>query len=559
MENLYKHIFVLALIVIVTPACGDQLTKAPLDSPSDAMFFSNQGELEMALNGIYNRLWWHINSHQAVQNLDNTTDIGFLRDGSIRDLADGSSSSESQGFEMMWEDLYQGIARANNLLQNKDKAQDVVTEEFLVRVEAEARFLRAFYYHYLTGLYGDVPLLTEVPTIEEAEIGRTSKSEVVNQIISDLEFASENLPVNWSGDDEGRSTKGAALTLMARVALYNEDYDLAIQAAQDVIDLDEYSLYPDYENLFQYEGIRNSEVIFDVPYQQGVNTHSYPQRAGSRMVGSFSTVVPSQFMVDSYQASDGLPIDQSGVYDPSQPFENRDPRLDASIVRSQSTFGGYVFETHPDSTETTRTEDGARVSNQDVTNPFATFTGYLWRKYNDIEDYPENRRSSELNFIFMRYAEVFLTYAEAKIESNDIDQSVLNALNRIRARGYGVDFSQTGQYPEITSTDQTVLRREVRNERKVELANEGFRLFDIRRWGIADIVMDGPLIGRPIGAYSEISSAPAINENGHPDYGALQDFYRHVIERTFRSRDWLYAIPQSEINVNENVTQNPGY
>src|SRR5699024_1556745 len=121
-----------------------------------------------------------------------------------------------------------------------------------------------------------------------------------------------------------------------------------------------------------------------------------------------------------------------------------DPRLDASIIRPQSTFvGGYVFETHPDSTETWKISgsNSTRIENQDVTNPFATYTGYLWRKFTAEEDYPADIRSSKLNWIYIRYAEVLLIYAEAKIENNDIDQSVLDALNKVRARAYSVDPS----------------------------------------------------------------------------------------------------------------------
>src|SRR5699024_6129174 len=232
-------------------------------------------------------------------------------------------------------------------------------------------------------------------------------------------------------------------------------------------------------------------------------------------------------------------------------------------VRSQSIFGDIVFETHPDSTETWKVQggDSVRVENKDVTNPYATFTGYTWRKYTDEEDLPQFRTESSLNWILIRYAEVLLTYAEAKIENNDIDQSVLNAMNAVRARGFGVDPSQVGSYPTITTTNQSDLRRILRNERKIELSLEGFRLFDIRRWGIAEKVKDGQLIGRPKGAYSTITSPPnIIDETGHPDYGSTQNLYRNVEPRTFNpNKHWLWPIPQHELDTNENMEQNPGY
>lgn len=566
MKKLYHKISVFVLIIAVLLACEDQLTKAPLDAPSSANFFSNESELEVGINGVYTSLWWYSRTTEpAPLEIDNSTDIGFIRGGPLKDVSIGAHNSDTGIFESTWNHLYSGISKANNLLQNMDRAQDEVSSDFYTRIQAEARFLRAFFYHFLVELYGDVPLLTEIPTIEEAEIGRTQKSEVVDQIIEDLDFAAQNLPEQWSGDEEGRATKGAALALKARVALYNEEYTIAAQTAQEVIDLGVYELYPDYEAQFQYEGIRSSGVILDVPFEIGVQASYIPQRNGGRMEGAFSVNVPSQSMIDSYQALDGQPIDKSDLYDPAQPFENRDPRLDASIVRPQSIFKEYVFETHPDSTETWRVENGQRVervTNQNVTNPFASYTGYLWRKYLSPEDFPENIQQSTIHWIYIRYAEVLLIYAEAKIENNDIDQSVLDAMNQVRARAYGVDPSNTTEYPAVTAMDQAELRREVRYERKVELAYEGFRLFDIRRWGIAHEVMDGILVGRPRGAYSEIDNPPTIDEDlgYHPDYGALIDQYRSVEPREFDpDRDYLWPIPQAELDVNDEIEQNPGY
>ncbi|SHF84248.1 Starch-binding associating with outer membrane [Fodinibius roseus] len=562
--NKLNILLLLVLSFTVLFSCQDELNQAPLDAPSDVNFFSNESELEVAINGVYENIWWQSRGIPAWEEIDNTTDIGFLRGSGLQDLATGAHSSETGLFESTWNHFYSGIGRANNLLDKMSRAEDKVSEEFYARIQAEARFLRAYFYHYLIEFYGDVPLITEIPSLEESQIGRSPKSEVVDQIMGDLNFAAENLPANWSGDDEGRATQGAALALKARVALYNEDYGTAAQAAEEVIASGEYSLYPDYEGQFQYEGVRSSGVIFDVPYSQGVETTSIPRRFGPRNLGAWSTNVPSQYMVDSYQASDGEPIDDSSVYDPSNPFENRDPRLDASIVRPQSVFAGYVFETHPDSTETWQIvgTDSIRVSNQDVTNPFATFTGYLWRKYLAEEDFPGNIDASTLNWILIRYAEVLLTYAEAKIENNDIDQSVLDAMNRVRARAYEVDPSATSEYPAVVTMNQTELRREIRYERKVELANEGFRLFDLRRWGIIEEVMTGDLVGRPRGAYSEIESAPEIDEDlgYHPDYGALKDQYRSVLPLGFDpDRDYLWPIPQAELDVNDEIEQNPNY
>jgi hypothetical protein len=552
------------LLGTIFTGCQDLLNKNPSDQPSSIEFYSNEEELEMAVNGIYTVLWNFESRNLPIgAELDNTTDIGFHRSGHVKTIAQGGHSSTNAIIAASWDRLYAGIGKVNTLLDNMTKAEENVSEEFYARIQAEARFLRAFCYFYLTELWGDVPLLVTTPSLDEAEMGRTPKSDVVEQIIADLDFAADNLPVSWSGNNEGRATQGAAYALKSRVALYNERYSVAASTAQQVMNLNEYSLYPDYEELFQYEGEGNAEAIFTVPYQRGVHDHNIPFRMGTRNTGGVSTDVPSQFMIDSYIATDGLPIDESSVYDPTNPFENRDPRMDASIVRPQGTFGGYVFETHPDSSETwfIDGDDSTRVQNEDVTNPFATFTGYTWRKYTDPEDLPTYRTESSLDWMYIRFGEVLLNYAEAKIENGDIDQSVLVAMNQVRARGFGVDPSQTGQYPAITTTNQSELRRIVRNERKVELALEGLRLFDIRRWGIAEEVKDGPLVGRPQGVYSTIPSPPNIDdETGHPDYGSTLDLYRTPEPRTFNpDRHWLWPIPQHELDANDNMTQNPGY
>jgi len=555
-------IFGFVLILGFTTSCNDELNQSPLDAPANTNFFSNKDELTMAINGAYTGLWWGGDPMPIY--LDNITDLGFLRSGynGMKSVGQGAATSETGEFQSTWDHMYSSISKCNNLLENMSRAKDNVSDDFFTRIQAEARFLRAFYYFWLTELYGDVPLLTKVPKADEAKVARTPQNEVVNQIIKDLDFAAQNLPNSWSGSDVGRATKGAALTLKARTALLNGRYDVAATAAKSVMDMGIYSLYPNYEELFQYPGVRSSEVILDAPYQKGVRTTGLPIKEGTRNVGAWSTIVPSQFMVDTYEATDGKQIDESSLYDPQHPFENRDPRLDASIIRPGSIFAGYVFYTHPDSTMTWYVQDGQkkRVTNQDVTNPYATYTGYCWRKYNSPQDFPQNIQSSELNFIYMRYAEDLLTYAEAKIEQGNIDQSVLDAINKVRARAYGVDPSQTNQYPAVTTMNQDQLRKEVRYERTVEFANEGLRLFDIRRWKIGKDVMDGTLVGRPKGAYTTVPNTPDIDENGHPHYDGMMDLFRSVEQRSFDpKRDYLWAIPQKELDVNDKMSQNPGY
>ena len=209
-------------------------------------------------------------------------------------------------------------------------------------------------------------------------------------------------------------------------------------------------------------------------------------------------------------------------------------------------------------------------------NRFVSFTGYFWKKFSD-EPFLMGAGSplrSEQPVFLIRYAEVLLNFAEAKIESGDIDQSVLDAINEVRARAYGTTLEDVSNFPAITSTDQAELRKIVRRERKVELANEGLRLFDIRRWQIAEKLMNTVLFGSPANGFSKIGGElgfiPAIDDEGFVDYAGAPSQprvelgnldYRELETRVFDpGRDYLWPIPQAEIDATDGlVAQNPGY
>jgi hypothetical protein len=186
----------------------------------------------------------------------------------------------------------------------------------------------------------------------------------------------------------------------------------------------------------------------------------------------------------------------------------------------------------------------------EVTHAYATFSGYQYRKYVADED-REFRGECELNVMLVRYAEVLLVYAEAKIEQGTLDQSVYDAINAVRVRA---------GLPEITTgKSQDELRKSVRQERKVEFPFEGLRFFDLRRWKIAEEVMPGILYGRPLRNY-EASFIPTFDENGMPHYDAYGDKLRQFDTRNFNpARDYLWPIPQKELDINSNLKQNPGY
>lgn len=584
---LRRGALLLAIVFGLGSCADDILDLDPLTAPTDATFFSSEAELELALTGVYRSLYWQRWLIPGNLCLDNATDLNFNRGdwGGYGTIAQGGHSAASGSIAEAYQFMYEGIGRANNLLNNMERAEGESNPQRFQEIRAEALFLRAYHYHLLIELFGDVPYVTKLPvTLEDVVVPRTDKGTIVNNLVADMEEAAAILPTSWEGGAMGRATRAAAQVLMARALLYNGEFDRAANVAKTIMDEGTYSLYPEYRSLFQDAGIRNEEVIFDIDYQEGFMTTWTPQILGSRF-GGWSQMVPTPQMVDAYECTDGLPIDESPLFDPANPYENRDPRLDASIVRPGTEWTSHRFETHSDSLETDRIIGGTvvgRVANLNAATPFAsganrfsTFTGYTWRKLVSEESLDNGRSmSSDLNTILMRLSEVMLIYAEGKIESGDIDDSVLQALNAVRARAYGVGIDQTDDYPAVTSNDQAALRRILRRERKVELANEGFRLIDIRRWRIAEKVMPGTLLGAPANGWSliggELDFVPQIDEDGHVTYagapsmprvelGNLQ--YRELEERIFDpARDYLWPIPQADVDASGGViTQNPGY
>ncbi|WP_345232980.1 RagB/SusD family nutrient uptake outer membrane protein [Olivibacter ginsenosidimutans] len=554
--KLKYHIIALIAFACTFSSCEkDLLTKNPLDSPSSETFFSNQTEIDIALTGAYRSFYWHSQRVPYILWLDASTDIAWSRGdfGSMLTAQGGQYTTETDLFYEVWTHMFTAIAKANNILDNMERAVDVVSPEYYADAQAQARFLRAYFYTYLIGLYGDVPWVDHILELSNAHLPRTPKAEVLQHIYEDLDFAAENLPTTRPSTETGKVTKGAALALKARAALWLDDFQTAAEAAKAVMDLGVYELYPSYQDLFQYKGADSKESILSQHYNIDVFVTQVPRYLANREAAGYSALVPTQTLVDMYRCTDGKPIDESPLYNPLKPFEHRDPRLDQSIVIPGEWINGLWFQTHPDSTKTFKqTANGiTRVNNVEVTNAYATFTGYLWNKYMDEADLPENITQSSLPVMMIRYAEVLLTYAEAKIERNEIDQSVVDAINQVRQR--------VGM-PPVSLAGQEEMRNTVRYERTVELALEGFRLFDIRRWHIAEHVMPGNVLGRRQKAHWFDPITPDIDPYGHPIYPNESTIFQIISVNQFRKeKNYLWPIPQREINIIPELTQNPGY
>ncbi len=557
MNRLIIKLTSLAICYLFMSCDKDYLNKEPIDRPSVASFLKTEEELELAINGAYSKLWYAVDYDLPVEvHLDLASDIGYSRAlTNFQFLGNGSADASNPIILNLWRHFYTGVQRANYILDNVSGIAEVKNQARVDQIVAEAKSLRAYFYYHLTEMFGDVPLVTKVLELDESYMNKSSKAEIADFIMNDLESAAQVLPLNYTKPDEiGRITKGVALALKSRIALFNNKWDEAANAAKRVMDLPVYGLEPDYPSLYLKERQSGSkEIMLMLQYKQGVKTHLGPRWVAPRMSSGFAGLIPSQSMIDSYLCSDGLTIDQSPLYDPQHPYVNRDPRLDFSCVVPGSIFNGYQYETHKDSLQcwNYNVTPAVRVANQDAINAFASFSGYCWRKYGDLRD-PSYLLLSETDIILMRYAEVLLNYAEAKIEANNIDQSVYDAINELRER---VDMPPV----EIGKT-QEQLRSIVRIERKSELAFEGFRLYDIRRWRIAENVLNGPLYGRiPRGL---LNAAPVVDQNGTPDYANVSNHseMRVIEQRVFnKDKNYLWPIPQFEIDINSNLEQNNGY
>ena len=565
-----KNFIIILISILLFGSCSDFLDRSPWDSPSDKTFLANDTEITMALTGCYTPLWYAWEDYPFFLVFDCISDNGWDRNtNDAQKLAQGANDARSSFAHDTWRNCYQAISRCNYLI-NKLEGND---SNIAKQARAEAQFLRAYHYSYLIDLYGDVPLLLENITLANSEVPRSPKAEVLTQIFKDYDEAAAVLS-GVNNPTSGRPSKLSAWALKARIALYNEKWDVAIAAASEVMRLEGTEVYldPSYQNVFSYEGQNSKEILFSIQYLFGLRVHPTFRLHGSRNMGGHANKVPSYQLVDSYLCTDGLPIDKSPLYNPAYPWENRDPRLAWTFALPSSgysdwqnepgcLFVGFQFETHRDSILcfSYQTTPASRIGNEDALNAYASFTGINWRKFVNDRFYG-NVNNCDNNIFVIRYAEVLLIYAEAKVKAGQVDNSVYEAINKIRQR--------VGM-PNITETNANDLFYTIVRERRHELSGEGQRLSDIRRWKIAERVMNGFVLGRMQKSYP--LKAPVIDEWSIPDYTAagipiasdVNDpnvSMRTVDLRIFNpNKDYLWPVPYIERQTNPALTQNPGW
>ncbi|HTL09468.1 MAG TPA: RagB/SusD family nutrient uptake outer membrane protein [Chitinophagaceae bacterium] len=551
-------------LALLTASCN-KLDLTPPDQPSSATYYSNQTELELAVDDLYRVDFWSNDNETYTDNFWYRGELGNA-------VTFGTMNSQDANVQTYYQVCYNAIARANSFLANDKRATGNASAAIIRQYEAEMRLIRAYQYARLIEHFGDVPFVTAPQTLEESGSRlRTGKDSILQFIFKELDTAATILPAGYTGSQVQRLTRGAALAIKARTALFYGKWDVAAAAAQAIIQLANggtYALYPSYSNLFLTAGKNNAELIIRIPRSQALNVYTSGTEVQDylpRNVGGFGARLPTREMVDAYECTDGKTINQSPLYDYHNPFKNRDPRLTASIVEFSTTWLGVNYQPHPDTLKVFSTKTNGLITNNDTraNAAFASYTGFLWRK--GIEQSWVDKLAQDNDIIICRYAEMLLTYAEAKIELNEIDQSVLDAINRVRARAYGVSYTQVAAYPAITTTNQAELRQIVRRERRVEFPLEGLRYLDLIRWKLAEKALTRPVIGLPDPAAQNRSKWPfpgvtPIDSDGIADYSGFGSDVKIVAQRNFdKSRQYLWPIPDVERRVNPAITQNPGY
>jgi len=521
-----KNTYIFIILMLLGTHCAD-LDIAPIDSESELTYWQTKEDARTFLNSMYADLM----SADTYLFLNALTDDAYAKaNEDVRNIANGNYDPSNGMIRGQWAARYQGIRRANIFFSNINRVTDL-TPAVKAELVAQAKFIRAWHYFYLTQLFGDVPLITNEISIEESQtLTRTEKDAVDEFIAGELQSAIESLPEEYAAADLGRITKGAAIAFKSRFHLYNGEDATAAELAAQLFG--RYSLHSNYAGLFKIDNENNGEVILDLQYVPINREHNIQYFLIPPSEGGYANFSPTQELVDTYTMTNGLAItDPASGYDPGNPYADRDPRLAANVI-----FDQYNFTRFDGSQITIDTSPGASPNGINFSSN-TTPTGYYVSKY-----YDRTARSivnSGLNLILMRYAEVLLNYAEAKINlgtftSEDWD----NTIRLIRQRA-----GLTGTALDYPGTEETLLTQIVRDERRKEFAFEaGHRFFDIRRWKIAEEFLNG--------------WAHGIQTNQSPDDNA----FVRVDFRTFDpAKHYLWPIPQSERDLNKSLSQNANW
>lgn len=537
--------YIIFLFIALLGCDDDFLDRAPYDAISSENIWANDQNARMAVNGIYSALNRPNALGDFCLNFGNYGPDGMNHNGG--GVEQGLSTTRDGIYRNVYTDMYRVINYANDALANLPDNPNVDTD-LANQFMGEAHFLRGVAYFYLWQLYGGVIILDEPVFPDETYLPRNSAADVKQFVIDDFTAAIAMLPVVYDNAvDNGRATRGAAVAMLGKTYLYDEQWaEAAAEFGKLMSDPYNYELLDDYSHLFDFKWENNNEHIFALQQVMEPNLGSdYDMRYGGRSTNAsaWNNTLTSWITVNNYTNKDGSPIDMSTMPKLSEyaddyelgldlipwyqaAFENADARLHANVIMPGETFVGnenVVYVVNWPFNEHANDEPPAYRTN------WPNEALFPWRKFVNVGEENQQRWDSPNNIPIIRYADVLLMYAEAMNESQGSSPAIIEVVNQVRERAGIVGLP--------TTLSQDELRRSIRIERLHELPGEGHLFFDVRRWRTA--ATDDPLFG--------------LNHDVL-DFRGIRAF-----TRVFTERDYLWPIPEQEREINPNLDQNPGW
>ena len=534
-----KRLYLLGIGLMFTSqfltSCHDLLEKDPTDSYSETVAWSSESSLDMYVTYLYKPLNG-LSNFSSLSLTDGYTDLVKYGNGvpqtwsAHNKILLQQNTITSDNNPMSSWGLYTDIFRENVFLRDAGIYGNKFSEDFLNIRIAEIRFIRAVNYARMIRIFGGVILRDETNGVDsegQKDKARATEAESWDFVLKDLEFAARHLPKEWDSKWDGRLTKGAAYAYMCRTALFAKRWDVAITAADEIKKLNKYDLMDNYEDVFKVAG--NKEIIFSIAYKIPDMPHYFDRYFAPDGKQGIRRAVPTSELVDSYDMADGTPFSWSGSM-ANDPYVGREPRFYASIIYNGATWKEMKIYTYVDA------ENGF-AAYRDNMNPGEkqTVTGYFIRKYLQENNADFDDKGSDQFWIEMRYAEVLLNLAEALAEQDysKNQDDALEALNEVRER-VNLPKRTTEEAP-----DKDSFMKLLRKERICELAFEGFRYWDLRRWRLAGEVIDG-----------KQAHGTKITKKDDNTYTYEQVSCDDNINRFFPERYYLLPIPVDELQNN---------